>query len=169
MCIRDSYYGIETGDDEIRYTINKGSTAEKCIEMGNKAKDAGFELSVTVLLGIGGIEKSIQHAQATGKLLSAMDPNLIGALTVMLVPGTPLYQNCLDGKFNLPDELGLLRELREMIDNTNITRGYFFSNHASNYLPIKAKLPSGKKKALDLIDAALQGNVRLRPEWMRGL
>ena len=163
------YYGVETGDDEIRNAINKGSTAERCIEMGHRVKDAGIVLSVTVLLGIGGREKSLQHAQATGELLSAMDPNFIGALTVMLMPGTPLYQDYVDGKFELPDEPGLLRELREMIANTNLTRGYFFSNHASNYLPIKAKLPSGKQKALDLIAAALQGNVGLRPEWMRAL
>jgi radical SAM superfamily enzyme YgiQ (UPF0313 family) len=163
------YYGVETGNDDIRNVINKGSTAEECIEMGHRVKEAGITLSVTVLVGIGGREKSHQHAQATGKLLSAMDPDFIGALTVMLMPGTPLYQDYVDGKFELPDEPGLLRELREMIANTNLTRGYFFSNHASNYLPIKAKLPSGKQKALDMIDAALQGNIGLRPEWMRAL
>lgn len=52
---------------------------------------------------------------------------------------------------------------------TNLTRGYFFSNHASNYLPVKAKLPSGKQRVLDLIDAALRGEVGLKPEWMRAL
>jgi radical SAM superfamily enzyme YgiQ (UPF0313 family) len=163
------FYGVETGDDEIRKAIHKGSTAETCIEMGRRVKEAGIELSVTVLLGIGGREKSLQHAQATGELLSAMDPNFVGALTVMLIPGTPLYQDYVQGKFVLPDELGLLRELREMIACTNLTGGYFFSNHASNYLPIKAKLPSGKKKALDLIDAALRGEIGLKPEWMRAL
>lgn len=163
------YYGVETGDDEIRKAINKGSTAERCIEMGQRIKEAGIVLSVTVLLGIGGRKKSLQHARATGELLSAMDPDFVGALTVMLVPGTPLYQDYIDGKFELPDETGLLRELREMIASTNLTRGYFFSNHASNYLPLKIKLPSGKQKALDLIDAALRGDIGLRPEWMRAL
>ena len=98
-----------------------------------------------------------------------MDPDFVGALTVMLIPGTPLYQDSVNGTFALPDETGLLRELREMIANTHLTRGYFFSNHASNYLPIKAKLPGGKQKALDLIDAALRGEVGLKPEWMRAL
>ena len=88
---------------------------------------------------------------------------------MMLIPGTPLYQARLTGTFELPDEQGLLRELREMIASTESTRGYFFSNHASNYLPIKAKLPSGKQRALDLINAALRGEVGLKPEWMRAL
>jgi hypothetical protein len=137
--------------------------------MGRRVKEAGIQLSVTVLLGIAGRDKSLRHARATGELLSAMDPDFVGALTVMLIPGTPLYQDYLNGAFALPDESGMLRELREMISHTNLTRGYFFSNHASNYLPIKAKLPSGKQKALDLIDAALRGEVRLKPEWMRAL
>jgi radical SAM superfamily enzyme YgiQ (UPF0313 family) len=163
------YYGVETGDDEIRNEIRKGSSAETCIEMGRRVREAGIQLSATVLLGIGGREQSLRHARATGKVLSAMDPDFVGALTVMLIPGTPLYRDFVDGRFELPDEQGLLRELREMIAHTDLTRGYFFSNHASNYLPVKAKLPSGKKKALDLIDAALRGEIGLKPEWMRAL
>lgn len=163
------FYGVETGDDEIRKAINKGSTSEACIEMGRRVKEAGIKLSVTVLLGIGGRDKSLQHAQATGKLLSDMDPDYVGALTVMLIPETPLYEDYVNGRFDLPDELGLLKELREMIAYTNLTEGLFFSNHASNYLPVKARLPQGKQGALDLIDSALRGNVVLRPEWMRAL
>jgi radical SAM superfamily enzyme YgiQ (UPF0313 family) len=163
------YYGVETGDEEIRKEIHKGSTAATCVEMGRRVKEAGIQLSATVLLGIGGRERSLRHARATGELLSAMDPDFVGALTVMLIPGTPLYQDFVNGRFELPDEQGLLRELREMITTTHLTRGYFFSNHASNYLPVKAKLPSGKQKALDLIDAALRGEVGLKPEWLRAL
>ena len=158
------YYGVETGDDEIRAAIQKGSTAAVCIEMGRRIKEAGILLSATVLLGIGGRGQSLRHARATGRLLSAMDPDYVGALTVMLIPGTPLYRDDESGAFELPDEAGLLRELREMIAHTDLSGGYFFSNHASNYLPVKAKLPGGKQKALDLIDAALRGEVGLKPE-----
>jgi len=163
------YLGVETGDDEIRNAVHKGSDAAACITMGQKVKDAGIQLSVTVLLGIGGNENSLRHARATGELLSIMDPDFVGALTVMLIPGTPLYRNFESGTFKLPDEMGLLKELREMISCTNLSRGYFFSNHASNYLPIKVKLPSGKQKALDIIDAALRGEIGLKPEWLRAL
>ncbi len=163
------YYGIETGDDALREAIRKGSTAATAIEAGRKVKEAGILLSVTVLLGIAGREHSLRHARATGELLSAMDPDYVGALTVMLIPGTPLYEDYVKGTFQLPDEAGILRELREMIAHTELSRGYFFSNHASNYLPIKAKLPSGKPRALEMIDAALRGEIALKPEWMRAL
>ena len=163
------FLGVETGVDDVRTKINKGSSSEFCIKMGRKIKAASIKLSVTVLLGIAGRERSLEHARATGKLLSEMDPDYVGALTVMLIPGTQLWQEYKKGEFELPDESGLLKELREMIVHTNLTRGLFFSNHASNYLPVKARLPRGKQEALDLIDTALRGEIGLKPEWMRAL
>ena len=163
------YLGVETGDAELLKEIRKGTSAENLINMGRKVRDAGIKLSVTVLLGIAGKERSLDHARATGELLSAMDPNYVGALTVMLIPGTPLHEDFMNGKLELPDERGLLLELREMIVHTNLSRGLFFSNHASNYLPVKARLPKGKQQALDQIDGALRGEIDLRPEWMRAL
>ena len=163
------YLGVETGDDRVLKEIRKGSSAEGFIDTGKKVKAAGIKLSVTVLLGIAGKERSLQHARATGELLSAMDPDYVGALTVMLIPGTPLYEDFSAGNFELPTEKELLLELREMISQTNLSRGLFFSNHASNYLPVKARMPKGKQQALDLIDSALKGDITLRQEWMRGL
>lgn len=163
------YMGIESGDDQILESIRKGANAQRIIDMGKKVKKAGIKLSVTVLLGIAGKEMSLTHARATGELLSAMDPDYVGALTLMIIPGTPLADDISAGRFELPDNSGLLMELREMIASTNLTRGLFFSNHASNYLPVKARLPKEKNQTLDLIDMALQGKVGLRPEWMRAL
>ncbi len=163
------YLGVESGDEEIRKKIRKGASAQVVITMGRKVKEAGMKLSVTVLLGVAGRKRSLEHARATGELLSAMDPNYVGALTVMLIPGTPLYDDCRGGEFQLPDEKGLLLELREMIVHTHLSRGLFLSNHASNYLPVKARLPRGKQAALGQIDSALRGEISLKPEWMRAL
>jgi radical SAM superfamily enzyme YgiQ (UPF0313 family) len=163
------YLGVETGDEEVLERIRKGARARNLIQMGRKVKEAGIKLSVTVLLGIGGKEGSLRHARATGELLSAMDPNYVGALTVMLIPGTPLHEDFMKGVFRLPTETELLLELREMISHTHLTRGLFYSNHASNYLPVKARLPKGKQEALDLIDRAIRGEIGLKPEWMRAL
>ena len=163
------YLGIETGDDQTLEEIRKGADSQKIIAMGKKVKQAGITLSVTVLLGIAGKERSLIHAKATGKLLSALDPDYVGALTLMIMPGTPLADDLASGRFELPDNEGLLMELREMIAATTLSRGLFFSNHASNYLPVKIRYPEGKEQALQLIDMALDGKVTLRPEWMRAL
>ena len=163
------YLGVETGDEELLKKIRKGSSPQHLINMGRKVREAGIKLSVTVLLGIAGRGRSLEHAKATGELLSRMDPNYVGALTVMLIPGTPLHEESQNGTFEVPTEKELLLELREMIAHTNLSRGLFFSNHASNYLPIKARLPKGKQVALDQIDSAIKGDIGLRPEWMRAL
>jgi len=163
------YMGIETGDDQTLETIRKGADSQRMLTMGKKEMGAGIKLSVTVLLGIAGKERPLIYARATGKLLSAMDPDYVGALTLMVIPGTPLADEIAAGRFELPDNPGLLTELREMIACTDLTHGLFFSNHASNYLPVKVRYPQGKQQALDVIDLALQGRVDLRPEWMRAL
>jgi len=163
------YMGLETGDDLTLKNINKGATAETMISMGQKAKEAGFKLSITVLLGIAGRERSHIHAQETGRVLSAIDPNYVGALSLMLIPGTPLCDDFESGKFPLLEPGELLAELGTMIAHTHLSRGLFHANHASNYLPIRARLPRDREATLRLIDEALAGKVRLKPEWLRAL
>jgi radical SAM superfamily enzyme YgiQ (UPF0313 family) len=164
-----AYMGLESGDDVTLKAIQKGATSAKMIEMGQKAKAAGIKLSITVLLGVAGRERSQIHARETGRVLSAIDPEYVGALSLMLIPGTPLHEEYQAGRFILiePDEM--LAELRTMIAETHQTQGLFHANHASNYLPIRARMPKEKEKTLALIDKALSGNVALKPEWMRAL
>lgn len=163
------YLGLETGDDITLKKINKGASARDMIEMGQKAKQAGIKLSITVLLGIAGPQRSQIHAVETGRVLSAIDPDYVGALSLMLIPGTPLYQDYQSGEFRLIEPHEMLAELRTMIASTNLTRGLFHANHASNYLPIRARLPKEKEPTIRLIDAALEGKVPLKPEYLRAL
>lgn len=163
------YMGLESGDDVTLQNINKGADSARMIEMGRKLRDAGIKLSITVLLGIAGLERSHIHARETGRVLTAIDPEYVGALSLMLTPNTPLYEAEQNGSFILPEANQMLEELGIMIANTELSNGYFHANHASNYLPIKAKLPQDKAATLKLIDQALRGKVGLKPEYMRGL
>ena len=128
-------------------------------------------LSVTVLLGLGGVERSRIHAEETGKFLSRIDPEYMGALSIIAVPGTPLARDIDNGTFQVPDPYMLLEELAIMIEHTNVTHGFFASNHASNYLPIKVWLPEQKEKALRAIRHVLDQKdpSLLRPEFLRAL
>jgi radical SAM superfamily enzyme YgiQ (UPF0313 family) len=163
------YMGLETGDDVTLKKINKGASSSYMIDMGKKAKEAGMKLSVTVLLGIAGRQRSRIHAAETGRVLSAIDPDYVGALSLMPIPGTPLFDDLQSAKFILIEADEMLAELRTMIADTNLSRGLFHANHASNYLPIKARLPKDKEATLKLIDQALAGNIALKPEYLRAL
>lgn len=165
------YLGVETGNKELLAKIRKGVTYEQMVQAGHRVKNAGIPLSVTVILGIGGKEKSMQHAAETAKILTDIDPDFAGALTVMLVRGTPLYEQCQTGEFILPDQFGLLKELATIISDSHFTNCFFTSNHASNYLPVKARLPQEKEAVLHVISRIIEtgDSGRLRPEYLRGL
>lgn len=165
------YLGVETGSAELLKKIDKGASCEQMVEAAQRIKSAGIELSATVILGIGGVEKSIEHAIDTAHLLTGMDPDYVGALTLMLVPQTELYEDFMTGRFILPDKIGFIRELYLMIAHSNFTDCYFTSNHASNYLPIRARLPVQKEKILKMIGSVIEGKDMsvMRPEYLRGL
>ncbi len=165
------YLGVETGDEQLLEKICKGATYEQLVKAARRVKEAGIELSVTVLLGIGGIEGSESHARGTAKILTDMDPDYVGALSLILVPGTPMHDDYLQGNLQIPDPFGLINELRTMIAESNFTHCVFRSNHASNYLPVKATLPEDKEEIVRAIDGVLRSRDthRLRPEFLRAL
>ena len=165
------YLGVETGDPTLLEKVRKGASYEQMVEAGRRVKEAGITLSATVLLGLGGVEHGQQHALATAKILSDIDPDFASALTLMVVPGTPLHEEMESDRFQLPSPFQLLEELGTLIAHTHFTNCYFTSNHASNYLPIKARLPRDKEAVVRLIQKVVssQDASRLRPEFLRGL
>jgi len=165
------YLGVETGDRRLLEKIRKGATYGQMVEAGQRVKDAGILLSVTVLLGIGGVELSGEHASATARILTDMDPDYVGALSVILVPGTELHREHTEGRFEIPDPFALIEELKTMIEESSFTHCVFRSNHASNYLPVKATLPEDKEQILAAIDSVLRSRDagKLRPEFLRAL
>jgi radical SAM superfamily enzyme YgiQ (UPF0313 family) len=167
--LRMVHMGLESGDDETLRAVQKRGDSAFIIEQGRRARAAGIRVFVTVLLGLGGTSRSDIHARATGEALTRMQPDFVGALTLMLVPGTPLYDAAERGDFVLGDPAQMLRELRTMLFCTEMERGIFYANHASTYLPLRVQFPRGKPAAIALVDRALAGDVALRPEWMRGL
>ena len=165
------YLGLESGNSEVLKRIKKNATVDQMINAAGRVKEAGILLSVTVLLGIGGVELSHAHAEDTGKVLSEMDPDYVGALSLMIVPGTPIAEEIKAGQLRLPTPFGLIEELGTMIENCQFSRCFFASNHASNYLPLRVRMPMEKEKALRLIREVLErkDEIMLRPEYLRAL
>lgn len=164
------YLGVETGNDELLRKIRKGVTAAQMIEAGRRIKQAGIALSVTVILGLGGVEQSRQHAIDTARILTDIDPDYASALTLMLMPGTPLYEEYSSGHFVFPEVFDLLKELAVIVEKSHFSNCYFTSNHASNYLALRARLPDEKRNTVATIHDVIKTNdVRsLRAEFMRG-
>jgi radical SAM superfamily enzyme YgiQ (UPF0313 family) len=163
------YIGPESGDDETLRRIVKGGSFAEHVEAAEKAHAAGMEISVITLLGAGGVERSDIHARETARLVTAMDPEYLASLTLTVIPGTPLARMEEKGRFEMPEVGTLLRELRTIVAESQPQNALFRTNHASNYVPIAGRIPEDREALLATIDAALIGDVPLRPEFMRGL
>jgi radical SAM superfamily enzyme YgiQ (UPF0313 family) len=135
------YMGIESGDDVILAHINKGVTAEEIIEAGQKAIAQGLVLSTMIISGLGGAKRWREHAVESARVVSAVDPQYISLLTLMIEPDTSLAREVNAGSFTLLSPHEVLLETQLFLENLNVTHAEFRSNHASNYISLKGQLP----------------------------
>lgn len=165
------YLGLETGDDALLRWCQKGVNSQENIAASKKIREAGIPLSLTVILGLGGLENSERHAKATAKVLNKIDPEYIGALTLMTPPGTRISEMVQNGEFEPMDPMDILKELKTLVENLDLTSCVFRTNHASNYLPIRGTLNRDKKEILKVLSSVLEteDSSSLRPGYLRGL
>jgi radical SAM superfamily enzyme YgiQ (UPF0313 family) len=165
------YVGLESGDDTTLVHSGKGLSSGQMVRSFLRAKEAGMALSVTAILGLGGVARSAQHALATGQALTAIDPQYIGILSLMIEPGTRAEEAVRRDQLVVPSARSLLRELRDMIAETNVTHALLRTNHASDYLALSGTLPDDKPAMLAVLDEILSREDLgpLRPEDLRPL
>ena len=145
------YYGMETGDEETLCAVNKGANAEEAVKAGVHVKSAGMKLSMMVILGLAGKPGSARHAEATGKAVSIIKPDMLSALTLMLYRGSELKALYEKGEFEILSPPELMHELYQIVENIDLpedSHTIFRSNHISNYVSIAGILPRDKEKML---------------------
>ena len=147
--------GMESGDDVTLKRICKGSTAEQIVAAGRKVIQAGMELSEYVLIGIGGQERTREHALESARVLNAINPDFIRLRTLIPMPGTPLFESYQKGEFHLLGPHQALEETRLFIDNLTVEATQLFSDHHSNYAWVHGRLPLEKARLLEKIDELL--------------
>jgi radical SAM superfamily enzyme YgiQ (UPF0313 family) len=165
------YMGVESGDDDVLKKIRKNVSHDQMVEAAKKVKASGILLSVTVILGLGGVARSEKHALETARILTEMDPDYAGALTLTLIPETEIYKEGESGRFEMITPFDSLRELKTMVEHSTFSNCFFSSMHASNYFSIRGSMPKDKGKILRQLQALLSRRDpnMLRPEFMRGL
>lgn len=161
------YLGVETGLDPLLQKVKKGVNRQQMITAGSKVVQSGIPLSVTIIIGLGGSELSESHAKETASLLNSVNPDYTGALTLMLVEGTELYQQHKNGEFQLLTPGETLQEMYWLVESLNC-HTVFRSNHASNYLSLGGNLPEDKEQLLQRIKKAQKEGL-YKSEYLRGL
>ncbi len=167
------YLGLESGSAEVLERVKKGGTPQMMIDGARKVREAGIALSAIVINGLGGRELTEEHAVATGETLTAMAPDYIGCLTLMVHPRAPIAAAVDAGELTLltPDEV--LAELETMVEDLELDddgghETIFRANHASNYAPLRATLPQEKERLIREIRQR-RSQRAFKPEWARGL
>ena len=162
------YMGLESGCDAVLERMNKGHTASAIIAAGQKARNCGLKLSVTAISGLGSVELWREHAVSTAEAFSAMKPEYIGLLTLMVEHGTPLEKWVRDGEFTVLTPVEVLKETELFLQHIDSEGSVFRMNHASNYLTLKGTLNADRQALLDKVQRGLQGQG-LKPEFLRAL
>ncbi|WP_138160371.1 B12-binding domain-containing radical SAM protein [Peptoniphilus catoniae] len=162
------YIGFESGDDEILKDIKKGLTVKDYVDSMKKCKEVGFSTSITIIAGLGGVDKMEQNAINTAKLISETKPDYVSYLTMRIYENAPIYKDYVSGKFKMPSAEGILYEMKLFLENVDSQGTVFRSNHASNYVPLKGTLNEDRQAMIDLIDTSLE-NKNFRPDFLRGL
>ena len=162
------YLGLESGSDAILKQIDKGATADEMVAGVRHGMAAGMKSSVIFLLGLGGRKSWRENAIESAKAVSQMNPNYLSALTVTVVPGTPLARQLKSGDFEVPEPAEFAAELRLFLEQVDVKATVFRSNHASNYVPLAGRLPRDKDRLVAELTEAIRHH-RFKPEYMRGL
>ena len=164
-----AYLGVESGSDEILSTIKKGVDSKEMIEAGKKVMGSGIKLSITLISGLGGKERLMEHALESARVINEIDPHYLGLLTLLLDSKAEMYGEVEAGKLRLLSPREVMEETRELIKNLKLRDCVFRSNHASNYLALAGNLSADRDRLLREINDALNEDYDFKDEYFRRL
>jgi len=149
------HVGLESGDDVILRYICKGTNAGQQIEAGRWLMDAGIELSLYVILGIGGRERTYDHARETARVINEIAPDFVRLRTFVPKINTPILDDVLAGRFKMLTPYGILREAGVLIEGIT-AKTSLTSDHYTNYINLHGRLPQDRPRLLKEINHALE-------------
>ena len=149
------HVGLESGDDVILNQIKKGTNSMEQIEAGRWVTDAGIELSLYVILGIGGRERTQFHAKETAKVLNKIAPDFIRLRTFVPKMNTPLLEDVENGTFQMLGPIEVLEETLSLIRNIRVS-SCVTSDHYTNYINLNGRLPDERARMLEEIELSMK-------------
>ena len=133
------YMGLESGSNKVLRLMKKGTNAESFIKAGKRLLNAGIDLSLYVILGLGGQKLSEEHVKETARVLTEINPTIFRFRTLTVSPSIPLWEDFKSGEFTLINPIDNVKEERDIIANLgeNVT-SQVFNDHMNNYLDIES-------------------------------
>lgn len=150
------YVGIETGDNELLQRIHKGETFGSTVDGIGKAHAAGIETSIMIINGLGGEQRTEQHADNSAKIINLVNPRFLSTLTLSMPFGIQHFRARLGEEFTPLSTRGHLTELHRFISGLEVNHVIFRSNHVSNALDLEGTLNKDKSLLLEKLEHAIQ-------------
>ncbi len=148
--------GLESGDETLLSLMQKGASPETHIRGGKVVREAGMELSLYVMPGLGGLQHSVNHAVHTAAIISRIEPDVVRLRTLTIVPGTPLYDMWRSNAFTPLTDSQIISEIRLFLTHLDVSRGHLVSDHTINLLPeLEGRLPDEIPAMIRIIDRFL--------------
>lgn len=164
------HFGLESGSSKILERIKKGPTPQEMVEGTRRARETGFQVSLYLLIGIGGEELSKEQAIESAKVINQGNPDFLRLRTLYSLPMTPLWEAKIEGSFKELSPLGRLLETRSLVEGIEVPTS-LFSDHVTNliktpqemiYRGVKGRFPHEKNRLLKELDKGI-GILKERP------
>lgn len=162
------YMGLESGSARILKMMKKGTTPDNMIKAGKKLMNAGIKISCYIVLGLGGVQYTEEHAVETAKVLNQMNPTIFRFRTLNVIPTAEIWKDVQEGKFEIVSPYGILQEQLTIFKNLDDSvTSYVFNDHVSNYDFFEAQLPDEKDKTIRYLEARLRDPATKRMKHKR--
>lgn len=147
------HIGMESGSDTVLSLVNKGGTQAQLIDAGQKAVEAGFDVSYYYMPGLGGKEYMEENAIQSAIVINNVNPTFVRLRSTVPIPGTPLYEMMEHGTWTPLSEIEKVNEIRLFIEHLQGITSILTSDHMMNLLEdVEGTFPHDKDRMLAIID-----------------
>lgn len=153
-----AYSGLESGDPIVLKRIKKGMTRAHAIKGMELAREADIQVLASFIFGLGGRERSKEHAENTTSLLNIMQPDAIAPMALAIQPGSALEREVTRGEFVLPTPLQILDEEKYLLENMDDFPCYYWGDHGNNIATMRGVWPQSRDKFLGNLNQHIAHN-----------
>ena len=135
--------------------VKKDLTPDQAIAGMKNAKDAGIDVLLSFIFGLGGIERSKEHIVETTKLLNLLEPEEMAPMALAVQPGTELAKEIEVGQFIQATPLQILEKEKYFLENLSNFNTFYWGDHSNNIVSSRGRLPDNRQAFLKKIENAI--------------
>ncbi|MCB2293997.1 radical SAM protein [Clostridium algoriphilum] len=152
--INDLVIGVESGDDDVLKSVNKGYTSDEIIQECTKLEAAGISYIVIYLGGLAGQGKGEENAIKTANVFNQLNPTFLYLTTVTIFEDSDMYKDVIAGRFTESTEQERIQEMLTLIKN--LKKSIIVDGRSvSNPIQFSGELPRDKGAITEMLEEVI--------------